>query len=306
MPPCLYGLYGALPTTVFDVRLRTTSTDPNGMPSTSTPAGTLTGDLQHVVYTFDGTGTARVYVDGNEEAVQVVGGSFDNWITSYPLALGGELDDSRNWLGTLHLVAFYDRALSPAEVLHNLDIGPGGGDLPSLDPLVQIQAPLLGDTFTFEETVSIRVNAFDQDGTVTLVEFFAGDVLLGTDTMAPYVYDWINPAVGNHLMQAVAYDNEGNTGQSIAIPVSIRVSAAYEAATFFSDDFSDGIWTRPGPSPMARPARRSPSSTVMCGWRCPPQARILSCRGPGRDGVATGECRSRGSGTQTRRSGLRG
>ena len=57
--------------------------------------------------------------------------------------------------------------------------------------------------------------------------------------MAPYVHDWTNPAVGGHLLQAVAHDNEGDTGQSILVPINVQVSAAYTAATFFSDDFSD-------------------------------------------------------------------
>ncbi len=46
------------------MRLRTTTTDDNGVPETQTPVGSLTTDLTHVVYTRDGTGAVTIYLDG--------------------------------------------------------------------------------------------------------------------------------------------------------------------------------------------------------------------------------------------------
>jgi hypothetical protein len=105
------GQYGALPPDVINVRLRTTSTDDDGEPSVTTPAGDITPDLTHVVYTRDSAGNAVVYVNNAQSIVDVVGGSVSNWNSGYPLALANELTGDRPWIGTLHLVAFYNRSL---------------------------------------------------------------------------------------------------------------------------------------------------------------------------------------------------
>jgi len=111
---------------LYDVRLRTSSTSTNGMPSLSTPAGTLTAALTHVVYTRDPAGATRIYLDGALQAQGRAVGDLSGWDPALRLALGDEFgsDTSRTWLGTYELVAFYDRALEPAEVLENYLAGP--------------------------------------------------------------------------------------------------------------------------------------------------------------------------------------
>jgi hypothetical protein len=108
----------------FDVRLRTTQTTQNGRPSLSTPLGTLTPDLTHVVYTRDAAGLARIYVGGEQIVGRVVSGSFSNWNGQYRLALADEHIGSRSWLGEYHLLAVYSRALTADEVAQNLRVGP--------------------------------------------------------------------------------------------------------------------------------------------------------------------------------------
>jgi hypothetical protein len=121
------GLWGSKPSDLYDVRLRTTAVNKNGTPSVSTAAGTLQTESTHVVYTRNGAGEARIYLDGVEQASGSVGGDFSNWDVSYRLGLANELTGDRPWLGELHLVAIYDRALSGAEVSQNFEAGPGGG-----------------------------------------------------------------------------------------------------------------------------------------------------------------------------------
>ena len=108
------GLWGTLPSALYDVRLRTTATDNSGEPSLSTPDGSLTTELTHVVYTRDASGQARIYIDGVERASRTVGGDFSNWDGGLRLALANELTGGRPWLGEFHLVAIYSRALSPS------------------------------------------------------------------------------------------------------------------------------------------------------------------------------------------------
>jgi hypothetical protein len=118
------GLWGGQPSDLYDMRLRTTATDDSGLPSLSTPPGSLTTDLTHVVYTREASGMAKIYVDGVEQASRTVGGIFSNWDTGYRLALANELTEDRPWLGEFRLVAVFSRALSQAEVSQNFQAGP--------------------------------------------------------------------------------------------------------------------------------------------------------------------------------------
>lgn len=117
------GLWGDQPSDVFDFRLRTTNTDNNGAPSVTTPAGTATTELQHVVYTRTAQGDVSVYINGAQVAVARVMGDFSNWNSSYPFLLGDERTDGRPWLGSYYLVAVFSRALNAVEVKQNFDSG---------------------------------------------------------------------------------------------------------------------------------------------------------------------------------------
>jgi len=72
--------------------------------------------LTHVVYTRSRDGKAAFYVDGASVAAGNVGGDVSNWDHGFHLVLGNELTGDRPWLGELHRVAFYARALSSEEI----------------------------------------------------------------------------------------------------------------------------------------------------------------------------------------------
>jgi hypothetical protein len=111
---------------LFDVRLRTSRSSNNGIPSTSTPARSLAVRLTHVVFTRNRAGRTTIYLNGKRRANQTLAGNFANWNNGFNLALGNELSNERPWLGTFHLVAIYDRSLSATEVTQNFKAGPQG------------------------------------------------------------------------------------------------------------------------------------------------------------------------------------
>jgi regulation of enolase protein 1 (concanavalin A-like superfamily) len=112
---------------LYALRLRTTTTNDNGTPAVETNAGTLTTNLTHVVFTRDAAGNARLYLDGTLVESDIRDGTLATWDASYRLAIGREFDGTNQvFLGTYRLVAFYDRALSAAEVLQNFAVGPVG------------------------------------------------------------------------------------------------------------------------------------------------------------------------------------
>ena len=116
----------------FDVRLRTTRTSTNGIPSLPSVAKSATTKLTHVLYAHSKDGKTHVYVNGKSVGTQTIRGDLSNWDKSFRLAIGNELSGDRPWLGTLHLVAVYSRALTPTEIAQNFAAGPDGRPSPEL------------------------------------------------------------------------------------------------------------------------------------------------------------------------------
>jgi hypothetical protein len=94
-------------------RLRTTSTSSNGTPDIQS-ASVLTTAQHHVIVTYDGE-YVRMYRNGSQEVAEERTGTF-NWNSGYRFLLANEHTNDRPWLGTLHRVAVYDRALSTGQV----------------------------------------------------------------------------------------------------------------------------------------------------------------------------------------------
>jgi hypothetical protein len=109
----------------FDVRLRTTKTSKNGIPSLSGPSGSLQPEITHVVYTRSRSGRAIIYQNGERVSQKKIEGSLSKWNPRYRLALGNEHSGDRQWRGTFHFVAIFDRDLSEDEVKRHFDAGPG-------------------------------------------------------------------------------------------------------------------------------------------------------------------------------------
>ncbi|MEX2188969.1 MAG: DUF1592 domain-containing protein [Pirellulales bacterium] len=114
---------------VFDVRLRATGSDNNGIPSTSSPRKSLQARRMHVAFTREPSGAAKIYVDGKQVVERKVPGGFGNWDGKHRLLLANEATKDRAWLGTYHLVAVYDRALSADEVRRNFAAGVSSGSM---------------------------------------------------------------------------------------------------------------------------------------------------------------------------------
>ena len=117
--------------TDFDARLRTTNTGVNGAsPQQQTdPNAPIAASptLTHVVFTRDIDGNSLIYVDGVDlsDPARLQDGDLSNWDDTYGLTLANEKNytdaGARDFLGELHHVSIYDRALSSAEVTQNLN-----------------------------------------------------------------------------------------------------------------------------------------------------------------------------------------
>ena len=88
-------------------------------------------------------------------------------------------------------------------------------------PTVIITSPGNGQTLTWPGNVTIMADAFDSDGSVTKVEFYAGNTLINTDFNAPYSIQWNNIQIGSYTLVAKATDNNGETGSSTPITINV-------------------------------------------------------------------------------------
>ncbi|MFY0524450.1 S8 family serine peptidase [Archangium gephyra] len=109
---------------------------------------------------------------------------------------------------------------SPNRLLYSMFITGGGGGGDTTAPSTSITAPAGGSTVGGTTTVS--ANASDDVG-VSRVEFFLGSSLLGSDTTAPYSFDWNTASVANgtYSLTTKAYDAAGNVGASSAVSVTV-------------------------------------------------------------------------------------
>ncbi|KIA92742.1 hypothetical protein OC25_15210 [Pedobacter kyungheensis] len=89
-------------------------------------------------------------------------------------------------------------------------------------PTVAISSPANNAVFTAGTNVTIEANAADADGTISKVEFYQGNTLLGQSTTAPYSFTWNNPAAGNYSLIAKATDNNNGTTVSDTVKVTVN------------------------------------------------------------------------------------
>lgn len=110
----------------YEFRMDGPMTDTNGLPSLNTLDNTVVVNTpRHVVLVTAPGGARRIYLDGQQVAMDSMGGDLSGWgTTNHRFAVGNEINGGREWLGTFDLVAVYARALSQTEVKQNFDAGP--------------------------------------------------------------------------------------------------------------------------------------------------------------------------------------
>lgn len=88
-------------------------------------------------------------------------------------------------------------------------------------PTVALTTPTSGQTYTAPATVALAASASDPEGRLTRVEFYAGAVLLGSDTTAPYTFSWGSVPAGSYSVAALALDADGGRTVSTAVPIMV-------------------------------------------------------------------------------------
>lgn len=99
------------------------------------------------------------------------------------------------------------------------DVVPAGPSNPR--PVVSLTEPAAGAVFDWPGAVLLRAAAMDGNGVVTNVSFYAGETKLADDSVEPYEFLWTNATSGSHTLTALATDDQGATGVSPAVLISV-------------------------------------------------------------------------------------
>lgn len=83
--------------------------------------------LQHVVTTYTPLEGRKLYVNGVDMGLTdpVGGGQLNNWNAGFALTIGNSVGGNRPWQGAVRMAAVHDRALTPAQITANYDVGVG-------------------------------------------------------------------------------------------------------------------------------------------------------------------------------------
>ena len=117
---------------------------------------------------------------------------------------------------------------------------------------VTVVAAVTAPTITFTPPTTVGVNTVTTlsaaatagtGATITQVQFLSGATVLGTDTTAPYTFDWTPTATGVVSLTAKITDSNGTTATSSASSVTVAAAAPTVAITVPTNGTSVALGT---------------------------------------------------------------
>lgn len=88
-------------------------------------------------------------------------------------------------------------------------------------PVVSIASPTKGDTYTSPATITIDVEAYDPDGTISRVELYNGAIKIGERISTPYSFTLKDLPEGSYTLNAVAIDNLNSSTASSTLNLQV-------------------------------------------------------------------------------------
>ncbi|MBE0655506.1 MAG: T9SS type A sorting domain-containing protein, partial [Bacteroidales bacterium] len=110
-------------------------------------------------------------------------------------------------------------------------------------PQVEITSPEEGNIFISPASIDIKVNATDNDGDISKIEFYSGESKLGEKNKEPWSFYWEDVPSGNYTLTAIATDNLN--GSTRSIPVSISVNENSKPKVSLTNPIEGSVFTSP-------------------------------------------------------------
>jgi hypothetical protein len=128
--------------------------------------------------------------------------------------------------GDVVTVSYIKPANNPLEtnssgIASSITAQPVNNNCINVAPTAVITSPAINSSFTSPANISITANAIDNDGSVSLVEFYNGNTKLGSSSASPYSFTWNNVTAGNYSLTIIATDNLSAKTTSSAISISV-------------------------------------------------------------------------------------
>lgn len=95
------------------------------------------------------------------------------------------------------------------------------GDTANLPPTVSLTNPTASTQVTVGDVLTLQADASDVDGQVDLVEFYVDDQQVGSDSTAPFSYDW-SAVAGTHSFKAIATDDDLSNTVSASVSLAVQ------------------------------------------------------------------------------------
>jgi hypothetical protein len=224
----------------YDFMHRSSTTDFNGMPATSTPDAdeVLQANLQHVVLTFDPVNGRQIYVNGQvTNAVDTAApGNLADWSDIYPLILGNEQGAGRPWRGILRLAAIHDRALTNAQIVQNFEAGVGEKyfmlfGISHIDPNIPADSYIMFEFsqidqygYIFSNPTYLHLPTYNGGGPV-IPSFSLQGMRIGINGSVPVAgqaYSKLNLTLGSNYDDTTGQEILSNTGTVIAVEKGVQ------------------------------------------------------------------------------------
>jgi len=104
---------------------------------------------------------------------------------------------------------------------------------------VSLTGPANNASFAAPASIPLSATVTDSYGAVTNVAFYQGSTLLANVTTAPYTYTWANVPAGSYTLTAQATDNNGVTGISSAVNVTVGSSLVASFTGSYTENFDE-------------------------------------------------------------------
>ena len=185
----------------------------------------------------------RLYINGSTAISSISFPSTGSWTTWTTVSASASVSagtfDVRleatgsNGLGNIDYMQVTGTTPSPADC---------NGTPANNPPSVSVTSPSNGASYTAGANITINAGASDNDGSISLVEFYRGSTKLGEDASSPYSYTWSNVPEGNYSLTARATDDDGATTTSQAVNISVNAASCNPTSTTPYLRVNGGSW----------------------------------------------------------------
>jgi len=110
-------------------------------------------------------------------------------------------------------------------------------------PSIAINTPQHSDSFEAPATIIFTATASDPDGSVTRVEYYLGDLVLGESFLHPFPVSFQSDTAGTFQIRAIAYDNLNASTVSAPIVISLSLKKNYADLVNLYPSPNTGLFT---------------------------------------------------------------